>query len=279
MTGDDLVGHVGPPALHVMTFNVRRRMGRLSWPAADRWSARAPRVQALLHAERPGVLGVQEAMPDQAAFLQDVLGSGFRSVGYGRSAQRSGEGCPLYYDHQRFELLDWAQQALSDHPDVAGSRTWGNPVPRVIVRAVLRDRSSGATFTALNTHWDPFSRASRLRAAEQLRGIVSAASTPVIAMGDLNAPAASSEVRALWDGGVMRDAWDTAADRLTPEWETYAAYRRPRVGTRRIDFIAVSTGLVVDRIAINARRYRGGWPSDHLPVQAVVLLAPDGTPA
>jgi endonuclease/exonuclease/phosphatase family metal-dependent hydrolase len=270
---DPLIGPVDPPGLHVMTFNVRRRMGSASFPPADRWSARAPRVRTLMGTERPTLVGLQEALPDQASLVRDALGRAFRLVGQGRSATGRGEGCPIVYDAERLELVRWSQQALSDRPDVAGSRTWGNPIPRILVSAVFMDRSTARSFTALNTHLDPLSPRSRVRSAARIRDRAAAAGTPVIVTGDLNSGALSPPVRTLTaDGEALRDAWVAASSRLTPQWGTYARYRTPRLKGARIDWIFVSPGVAVDRSAINAGRIDGGWPSDHLPVQTVVRI-------
>ncbi|WP_318247112.1 endonuclease/exonuclease/phosphatase family protein [Microbacterium gallinarum] len=271
---EPLIGPVDPPGLHVMTFNVRRRLGCASCPPADRWRVRAPRVRTLMGTERPTLIGLQEALPDQAALVRDALGPAFRLVGHGRSATGRGEGCPIVYDAERLQLVHWSQQALSDRPDSAGSRTWGNPVPRVLVAAVFTDRSTAHSFTALNTHLDPLSRRSRERAAARIRDRAVAAGTPVVVTGDLNSGASSAPVRTLTAGtGALRDAWVAASARLTPHWGTYARYRTPRPDGARIDWILVSQGVTVDRSAINAGRIDGGWPSDHLPVQTVVRIA------
>ncbi|HWM17723.1 MAG TPA: endonuclease/exonuclease/phosphatase family protein [Microbacterium sp.] len=272
MTDTPLIGPVTAPDLHVMTFNIRRRIGRGTCKSADGWRRRRPRVQSLLHRERPTLVGVQEALPDQARAVSTALGESYQFVGHGRRADAKGEGCPLFYDAARLELVNWAQEALSDRPDEPGSRSWGNLIPRVFVRAEFRDRMSSVHFIALNTHFDPLSRRSRVRAAERIRDRMAAQDLPVIVTGDLNASTGSPALRALLANGTLADAWDDADRRLTPAWNTYRAYREPRVGARRIDWIAVSRSVRVLRIGINARRVDGGWPSDHLPVQAVVRL-------
>lgn len=276
MTGDPPIGAIEAPDLHVMTLNVRRRLGGFTWRAADRWSNRRPRVQALVRAARPTLLGVQEALPDQARTIGEALGAGYGHVGYGRNKGRSGEGCPLYYDQNRLELIQSRQTALSDRPLVAGSRSWGNLLPRVLVTATFRDRVTSAVFVVMNTHLDPFSNRSRVRSVREIRRSIRGLGLPVILTGDLNALPGSPAIRALFADGIVRDAWSTAAERITPEWTTYAHYRRPRASGRRIDWIAVTPDIEVTRAAIDAEPVDGGWASDHLPVHAVVRVAPQG---
>lgn len=275
---DVAIGPVAAPGLHVMTFNIRRRIAAAP-RRRDRWNARRPLVGELLRRERPSLLGVQEAMPDQAAAILEALGADFAFVGRGRETGGRGEGCPLFYDVRRLELLDWEQVALSDEPLVAGSRSWGNPLPRMFVEATFRDRATSAEVTAINTHLDPFSGRSRVRAARALRLRAAAHGRPCVLTGDLNAPPDSPTLRELLSGGGLEDAWTAARTRLTPDWGTHPDYRPPRIGASRIDWIAVTPGTTVERIAVNARTVDGAWPSDHLPVQAVVRIPKNGTRA
>ncbi|MFG6501860.1 endonuclease/exonuclease/phosphatase family protein [Microbacterium sp. P05] len=268
-----LVGAVASPALHVMTFNVRRRMSEtVPGRSADRWSTRLPILQQVLREERPTVVGVQEALPDQAAAIGEALGPSYRFVGFGRNAGRRGEACPLFFDTDRLAVQEWSQTALSERPDEPGSTSWGGLIPRVVVRALFRDRASSTVFAVWNTHLDPFSARARKRTAAMLAADAGGADVPLIVTGDFNAPAGSATWRTLLAGNRLRDAWPAAAERLTPEWGTFANYRRPRIGKGRIDGILVSDDVVVQSIGINANRTAAGWPSDHLPVQAVVQL-------
>lgn len=276
MNPEPLIGPVAAPGLHLMSFNIRRRLGALAWPAADRWVTRAPRLRALLAAEQPSLLAAQEVLPSQLELLKDALGLSYQHVGHGRGADSQGEGCPIVYDATRLELREWSQLALSDSPDVAGSTSWGNSVPRIVVRAAFGDAATGAGFVVLNTHLDPFSSRSRIRAAEQIRAWAARESSPVIVTGDLNSRPDSRAVAALLGTDTLRDAWDAAHTRLTPEWGTYGGYRPPRANGARIDAVMVSPGVRVNRIGINAEQVDGGWPSDHLPVQAVVCFPETG---
>lgn len=268
-----LVGPLEPPDLHVMSYNIRRRFsGPLTRPV-DSWRLRRPRLEVLLRAERPALLGVQEAMPDQAAAVRDALGPQYRLLGHGRDANGRGEGCPLFFDGERLELLEWRQSALSNRPDVAGSRSWGSMLPRVLMTATFRDRATDVRFLALNTHLDVFSARARVAGARHIRELVEDRALPAVVTGDFNARPGSAPLLELFGGDDLVDAWDVAVDRETPEWDTYTGYRRPHVRRGRIDWIAVSPDARVTRAAIDSRPVDGGWPSDHLPVHAVIRWA------
>lgn len=273
MTDTAIIGPVAAPDLHVMTYNIRRRMPHLMPRSPDRWVHRRPLLKRLLDAEQPALLGVQEALFEQANFVRHALGEHYRSIGYGREANKGGEGCPILYDARRLRVLDWQQTALSDTPDVPGSTSWGNRTPRLVVDAIFRDLATGIEFQAVNTHLDNRSRISRLHSADVLRRLVQASPLPTIMTGDFNTDAETDPYDELTGQGLLLDTWDTAEERLTEVWGTFLDYRPPEHDRKRIDWILVTPGIAVLKAAINVTRYEGGWPSDHAPVQAVVNLA------
>lgn len=267
-----MIGPVEAPDMHVMTFNIRRRIVHLNGRSPDAWSRRKWLLRRLLRAESPTVLSVQEALPDQAEWVLASLGSSFRTVGRGRKVDGSGEGTPIFYDTRRLQLTDWSQQALSDTPYKPGSRSWGTLFPRIVVSATFADRETGARFCVLNTHLDPLSRKSQLHSARMLRQLVARQNEPVVLTGDTNTDIGSRPYRELVDGGLLRDSWSAAERRLTENWGTFSNYRRPRRG-RRIDWILVSSGITVRATAINAARFDGAAASDHEPVHALLTIA------
>jgi endonuclease/exonuclease/phosphatase family metal-dependent hydrolase len=275
MTDAALIGPVPAPELHVMTYNIRRRLPHVTPVSPDRWSTRGPLVRRILAAEQPTIVGVQEALADQVDDVADALGSRYRWIGFGRNPSGRGERCPIFYDDERLELRQWRQFALSSTPEIAGSRSWGNLVRRVVVTADFTDRATGARVLASNTHLDHLSTRSRLESARYLvaRATAASAADPeatIVLTGDVNADVDSAVYRRLTEGGVLRDTWETASARLTPQWGTFSNYRRLRRGGKRIDLILVGPGVVVERTGINAVRFDGAAASDHEPVQAVI---------
>lgn len=270
MTDAPLIGPAVAPDLHVMSYNIRRRLPHVNPHSNDNWSHRMGLVRRLLQSERPTLLGIQEALPDQLLYLADTLGGDYRFVGHGRRADHSGEHSVLFYDTRRLELLDWSQSSLSDTPTVAGSVTWGNQIPRVIVRATLRDTATGMVFLAITTHFDHVNARSRERSAEAIRELVDRSAVPAVVIGDFNADASGVEHGLLVADGRLRDSWRVARERVSEEWGTAPHYRAPTRGGKRIDWILVGDAFEVVTAAINVTRYEGSWPSDHTPVQALI---------
>lgn len=279
MTDAALIGAVTAPDLHVMTYNIRRRVPTLRPRSPDRWERRKRLVRRLLVAEQPTLLGVQEALIDQADFVAEALGPHYAWVGRGRHAAGHDEHNPIFYDTRRLHLTGWEQHALSATPEAPGSRSWGNFTRRVVVSAEFTDTTTGARLLAFNTHFDHFSRRSRLISAEFILHLVRTAQTSapdaaVVVTGDLNAGVNSAVYRRLTAEGALRDTWTAAADRLTPEWGTFSNYRRRRRGGTRIDFVLTGPDVDVRSAGINAARFGGRAASDHEPVQAVLRYSP-----
>ena len=138
MTDAALIGPVTAPDLHVMTYNIRRRVPGNRPGSPDRWAVRKALVERILTVEQPTLLGVQEALEGQAEFVADTLGPRYRWVGHGRDPSGRGEKCPIYYDTERLELTEWRQRALSSTPEHHGSRSWGNVTRRILVPPLCR---------------------------------------------------------------------------------------------------------------------------------------------
>lgn len=261
MTDTPLIGPVAPPDLHVMTYNIRRPMPHLRRSHPDRWANRRAALAATIATERPSILGVQEALPEQIAVVSAALG-GHTALGYGRSRSLADERVALFVDEGRIEILDWDQRALSATPMVAGSRSWGSAYPRVALLARLRDRSTGAAFTVVNTHLDHVSGWARRRSAELIGTWI--AGERAVVLGDANTAVGSAPYRVLTS--ALDDAWLVAEERVSEESGTWANYRPPRAG-RRIDWLLVSRDIAVRRVGINP-----GAGSDHLAVQTVLRM-------
>jgi endonuclease/exonuclease/phosphatase family metal-dependent hydrolase len=273
MTDTALLGPAAPPALSVMSWNVRRLLPFVRRASPDRWDRRRDAIRAVLERERPTVLGVQEALAEQVEWIAASFGAEW--VGRGRDADGGGEHCALFYDPARLRLERWQQYALSDTPSTPASRSWGNPWPRIFVVADFTDSATGTAFRVVNTHLDPLSPRSRRRSAELLLDVGRGAwppltdARPTVLMGDANAGVGSAAHRILTDG--LLDTWDAATSRASPAWRTYSGYRPPRSGDR-IDWLFATPDIAVDVAAVNAARPGGIAPSDHEPVQALLRL-------
>ncbi|WP_305067884.1 endonuclease/exonuclease/phosphatase family protein [Kocuria sp. LUK] len=276
-TAGPLLGPAAAPALHVMSYNIRFHHRATAPGDPDHWPARAPLLARLLRQEQPTLLGVQEALFHQLPVLRRALPEGYDMIGYGRAGGSKGEYSPVLYDARRLELAEWDQFWLSDTPELIGSATWGNDVPRIVVWGRFLDRATGAELVLVNTHLDHHSEPARDAAAAAVAELVTGfpPGTPVLVTGDFNAVAGASGPWAqLVDSGLLVDTWAAARQRLTPAWGTFPGYLDPVEDGPRIDWVLAGPGVQVLAGAVNPARFGGRWPSDHAPVQALVRLDP-----
>ncbi|MEE2523649.1 endonuclease/exonuclease/phosphatase family protein [Pseudarthrobacter sp. J75] len=274
-TGAAMIGSADPTDLHIMSFNIRLDRTATLPGQADYWPERCPALTELLACEAPTAVGVQEAMFHQLTAISDALPGHYRYIGQGREGGTDGEYSAIFYDALRLEVIEWDQFWLSDTPHLAGSATWGNTVTRIVTWGRFLDMSTGKELILVNTHFDHESENARLRSAEAIMELMEGFSPrlPTILTGDFNAPAAASGAYdALVGSGVFDDAWDAAAQKLTPAYGTFPNYKDPVPGGMRIDWILATPDVDVRQAAINTFTLEGRYPSDHAPVQALVRL-------
>jgi len=269
-TSECLIGEAAPPALHVMSFNVRVGSDGLPDPWPDRRAAAA----TVINDERPTVIGTQEGLYPQLRDLASDIPSSYDWIGIGREGGSRGEIAAIFYDTRRLEPREFDHFWLSDTPSVVGSATWGNQVVRMATWVRFHDRRTDREFLVLNTHLDHAVEGARRKGAQLIsRRLAATSDIPIIVTGDFNTPAEASEsYRTLTTDTGLCDTWLAAEKRLTPAYATFHGYQSPTVDGDRIDWILVSPHVRVTAAAINTRTLDGRWASDHWPVQALIEL-------
>jgi endonuclease/exonuclease/phosphatase family metal-dependent hydrolase len=273
-------GGVAPPErtpaspLRVMTFNLRLDVasdGPNAWPHRRDW------VAGLIRFHAPDALGVQEALAHMLTDLDARL-PGFARVGVGRADGRAGgEFSAILYRTDRLELLDSGTFWLSPTPEVPGSKGWDAAIERIATWARFRDRRTGCTHVHLNTHFDHIGEQARQESARLIRRRLGsiAGILPVIVTGDLNADPQSVPYRIFIRDTIanasapLRDAFAVSRDGHYGPTSTWNAFRAIEPG-RRIDYVLVSTPIPVLSHGILPDSWDGRFPSDHLPVLAVL---------
>jgi len=265
-------------ALNVMTFNLRFASER----HPHSWAERRPAMAALLRSESPHLIGTQEGLYQQLRDIEQDLGPRYAWIGTGRDGGSRGEFTAIFYDTSRLAPLEYDHFWLSATPDRIGSRDEptdpaeraGSPRMATCVR--FEDHSTRGEFYMLNTHLDNRSGTARLNAATQLTAYLASdrldPALPRIITGDFNAPAAPGS--AVYDTmliqGSLDDSWTRAANH-GEQYGTWHGYQ-PVTGGQRIDWILTSPAVVTTSSSIISYSHQGQYPSDHLPVQATLVL-------
>lgn len=248
----------------VLTFNVRYGTAD---DGPDAWPLRQERLARAILDAAPEILGVQEALDFQVAWLEKLLPQ-HRRVGGGREADGGGEHAALFVDARRFDVLDAGDFWLSETPDLRGSVGWDAALPRIVTWARLRVRASGRELTVWNAHFDHRGATARLRSAELIAARVGAAAGPQLVLGDFNAGEASAPLAALRAAG-LRDTFREAHPAAAAAG-TFHGFAGGTAGDK-IDFVLAGAGLrTFDAAILSAAAADGRWPSDHHPVFALL---------
>lgn len=258
------------PALRVLSYNLRYASEDDPQP----WSRRRAPMVTLLSELAPDLIGTQEGLDHQLADLADGLGERYRWVGQRRHGGSTEEYSAIFYAADRLVLTSVEHHWLSDTPEVPGSCSWGNDLPRLVSVASFTDRSTGRAVRALNTHFDHVSRNAQRRAAIFVRALIEQPSDGLgepepltVLFGDFNVAVETSEPYAILLDTPLQDAF-LSAERRGPRIASFADYAPPAVEGERIDWIMVSPGVRVRRAEMIDRAPGGQYPSDHLPVLA-----------
>lgn len=269
--------------LRLMSFNIRYGTAD---DGPNRWEVRAPLVLDLIGDEAADVVGLQEALRFQVDAILEARPE-YRFVGVGRDdGKDSGEFSGLLYRPDRLELVDSGTFWLSDTPEVPGSMSWGNRLPRICTWGRFRAGES-AVFDVYNAHLDHQSAPSRLRSVELIWKRIRDRSeaVPFVVMGDFNAGGRSEPMQFLLgrrDGPTgtpppapgLLDPF-RARHRDATDVGTFHGFTG-KAGVEKIDHILADPGRFVPVEAEILRRNDAGrHPSDHYPVTARLRLQTD----
>ncbi|MFB6125960.1 MAG: endonuclease/exonuclease/phosphatase family protein [Halolamina sp.] len=246
------------PWLRALSLNLR--LDRAS-DGDDAWPARREQVVGCVRVHRPDCLALQEALPEQLAFLRRSLPE-YEFHAVGRRADGGGERVPVGWRTDRFEAVGTDAFWLSPTPDEPGSRFPEAAHPRVTTAVTLRDRDSenGDAVRLVSTHFDHEAASARARSAALLADRLADADRPTLLLGDLNCEPGEEPYRRL--AAALTPA-RAAADRTYGPTATFHDFTGEPTVAIDHGFVA---GFPVSTFAALPDRNEDGYPSDHFPV-------------
>jgi endonuclease/exonuclease/phosphatase family metal-dependent hydrolase len=287
--------------IRVMSYNIRYGT---AGKGINHWENRRDFVVDTISAFNPDLLGTQETLKFQRDFLAGQLPGyevlGVRSDGgrvggelladaltrwrawTGDAARDGGEMVAIYYRRDRFEKLDSGHFWLSETPEIVGSISWGNDMPRMVTWVKLADRlhPRANPIMFFNTHFDHQSPEARRQASRLIRAKVMAAAREhrIVLTGDFNAAAGSIPYRMLFDVADGTDSPVVDSYRIRnpvagPDEGTFSRFQSTGTTGARIDWIAVSRDWKILDAQIDRGHRDGRTPSDHFPITAVLEAA------
>lgn len=271
---DDTVADVpvANATLKVMSFNLRTGF---AFDEENSWKNREPIVTQFLALEDPDVVGAQEALVFQIDAIIAALPH-YGWVGIGRNGTEFEEFVPIFYNTDRFELLDSGTFWLSDTPDEVGTKfTENQEYLRIVTWAHLKQRLDGAEIFHFNTHYDlaevdnitERSSALILKKMAELAG-----DKPVFLTGDFNENVGELSYQILvgqaeWEGqkGTLLDPWTELG---VPEEGSFHKFTGVATEETRIDWILHSAHYTPLEAVVSHYNQDGHYPSDHFPIWA-----------
>ena len=239
---------------------------------------RQPRVRELILSYSPDVIGFQE-MSNWHSFLESD--TALREAGYRLSRCSKNEKISIYYNSQKFTLLESGSIYLTEDPEnLPCSVLWnsdGNPRLAHFVR--LEVKSTGETFILVNTHIgfeNAVLQVNQTRVVgEYCQQLADHYSDPVICTGDFNASYGSEHYTKFTSLGLMGDTRFLATKGSTGTG-SFNGFGSSKLGDYAIDQIMVSKNdwyvytYQVDYTMFGKYLYY----SDHYAVVAKIALLP-----
>ncbi|MDO6439244.1 endonuclease/exonuclease/phosphatase family protein [Cyclobacterium sp. 1_MG-2023] len=269
-------------SIQIVSFNIRYDNPD---DGNNRWQHRIPIVKSYLTSEMPDIIGMQEVLHNQILDLQEMLVE-YDYVGTGRNDNKtSGEYAPIFYNKNKFNLVDHSQFWLSETPDIPGSKSWDASLTRIVTWAQLEDKSSGKNLYVFNTHFDHRGVEARMNSAKLMakKILEIAGDAPVLATGDFNIrkdhPSLGNalyenliksfkEISSLENTAHISKS-PVASTGLTstgfrPDWESREGYA--------IDYVFVNNYFEVEEHRVDKIVEGELFISDHWPIVAKVKL-------
>lgn len=255
-----------PESITVMSYNIRVSTAN---DGTNSWQYRYPASGMMIDDQRPDVIGLQEAMYEQVAYLKQALEVNYKPIGVGRDDGASkGEHMTIFYNKKTVAVKKWGTFWLSDTPDKP-STGWDGAYPRTATWAVMKDKRSGKSFVCINTHIDHVGKEAQKNGValiiEKLPSI-NPKGLPVVITGDfnmeINDPAMDS-IKA-----VMKDSRTTAFK--TDEEISYNGWGK---AASTIDFIWYDGfSSCTEFETVTKPYYERNFISDHYPVKSVLVF-------
>lgn len=254
----------------VMSFNIRYNN---PGDEAHAWPHRVDRVASTILFNNTDIVGVQEALKEQLDDLSAKL-PGYAWIGVGRDdGAEAGEYTAIFYNEDRFALLDEDTFWLSKTPEIPGSKDWDAALTRIATWGHFEDTLTGALLYVFNTHFDHRGAEARTQSASLIaaRATEIAGDTPLVVTGDFNFTPAADGYAALTD--KLSDAFHTTIQpHHGPASTIYRGFEVTHEPGRRIDYIFTNDALKVHQHATLSDNWEGAFASDHLAVIATLAV-------
>ena len=247
----------------VITYNIKYDNPKDS---LNNWNNRKQELISLLNYYAPDILGLQEGLEHQLKYIDQNL-INYSRIGVGRDdGKQKGEFSPIYYNHNKFSLIEESTFWLSDQDNIV-SVGWDASMERICTYGVFENKDNQMRILVFNTHFDHRAPKAREESSKLILlkiNEINKYNYPVILMGDLNAKPETKPIsilkRELIDGAAL------SKDGIYGPDGTYNGFTKNVIAKKRIDYIFVKDLKVKKYRHIEDKMKNGNYLSDHLPV-------------
>lgn len=253
----------------VATFNIRYGTAN---DGPNAWPNRKAIVADFFNTSKPDIIGMQEVLHLQIAFLDSAL-RGYSHVGVGREdGKMQGEYAPIFFNKERFSLKRSSTIWLSETPTVVGSVGWDAALTRIATYAVLYDKKAKQELLFVNTHFDHMGQKARAESVKLIKKLIKEQGAKrYIVTGDFNLQPTEEPYKVAIEkvSGMptLIDSRTSAADQSQAGDKECTFNNFGKITSNYIiDYICVSPNLKALIYKVEKVKRNGVIISDHYPV-------------
>jgi endonuclease/exonuclease/phosphatase family metal-dependent hydrolase len=253
----------------VATYNLRLDF---AGDSGNLWKVRKDYVAELIRFHEFDIFGTQEGFKNQLDDLQTALPY-YERYGIGRDdGATKGEHSAIFFRKDKFELLKSGDFWLSQTPEKPGFG-WDAKINRICSWIQLKDKKSKKSFFVFNVHYDHQAMVARRESSKLILQRIDslAGKSPVVLTGDFNGDHNSEWYQLIANSGVLRDTYKDVEHPYLNNG-TFQNFGRNLNRNQVIDHIFVTKQFTTGKWGALTDTYNNKFPSDHLPVMAVITL-------
>ena len=263
-------------SIQIMSFNLRYEN---NIDGMHLWDNRKDIVLQTIMTNSADIIGLQEGRKKQIDYLAQSLPQYFTYIGHPRSDNLHDEQCGILFDSNKYVVRGSGTFWLSDTPEVPGSITFKNCLPRIVTWIKVYKFSNlveciDRAYFVFNTHFDHISEISRIKSAEflvkQIESISNSSEEKekiIFISGDFNAEDDEETIITLKNNGFI-----STADEMCNKEKTFHEFSGK--GEHKIDHIFYKminceiSKPCTDYYVVKEKSSKGIYPSDHFPICA-----------
>lgn len=175
--------------IRAMSYNIRMAPCLEDNETENDWKYRLPKIQMIFNQYIPDIIGIQEISLFQMESLNDFsYNLPYKFLGKYPTKKPYNSGLGICYNTQKLELTSEIHTLwLNESQKNANAPAWdGSDYERYIIYSKFRNKSTGASFWFLTTHFDHIGIQARHESAKITMNLAQKLDAPVIITGDFN---------------------------------------------------------------------------------------------